>query len=102
MLMGEASTPQILEWTRVRKLMRGERLVPNDYGSTHRALGSIGAVRVRRSSGRGRAWLWRWGADSPRRQVQCSRTQKFDIALAGLRNLDDLPGDHFVGEVAWA
>jgi hypothetical protein len=37
-----------------------------------------------------------------RRQVQCSRTQKFDIALAGLRKLDDLPGDHFVGEVAWA
>ena len=57
MLMGEASTPQILEWTRVRKLMRGERLVPNNYGSTHRALESIGAARVRRSSGRGRAWL---------------------------------------------
>src|SRR5262245_29347059 len=37
-----------------------------------------------------------------RRQVQCGLTQTFDIALAGLRKLDDLPGDHFVGEVAWA
>jgi hypothetical protein len=30
MLMDEATTPQIMEWTRARKLMRGERPVPND------------------------------------------------------------------------
>jgi hypothetical protein len=48
---------EIGAWTRARKLMRGERLVPNDYGSTHRALRSIGAERLGRASTRGRPWV---------------------------------------------
>ena len=42
------------------------------------------------------------GADCSRRRVQCGLTQDFDIALASVRKLDDLLGDHFVSEVGRA
>ena len=58
-------------------------------------------LRMRARPGSSRR-AFRIGGYFSRRQVQCSLTQNFDIALAGLRKLDDLPGDHFVGEVAWA
>jgi hypothetical protein len=56
---GEATTPEIMQWTKGMKLHRGERLVPHDYRATHRALTSIGARRVSRASTRGRPWRWR-------------------------------------------
>jgi hypothetical protein len=49
-----ASTSQVLEWTRCRGPVRH-----HDYRAARRALEQIGADRIGRSSGRGRAWLWK-------------------------------------------
>src|SRR5262249_16441403 len=78
--------------------LRARRAIKKNETQRHRAIVSGYRHAGGEAGSRGRMG----GADSSRRQVQCSLTQNLDIALAGLPKLDDLHGDHFVGEVAWA
>jgi hypothetical protein len=42
------------------------------------------------------------GADRLCGHIQCSITQSIDIALAGIRKLDNPSRNYFLGEVGWA
>jgi hypothetical protein len=57
-LMGTASTSQILQWAYCRKHAYGLRLAKWDSRSCRRALDGI-AERIGRAATRGRPWLWR-------------------------------------------
>src|SRR5215470_6478678 len=57
--LGEATTPQVLEWCYCLKLHRGARLARWDYRSCARALAAIGATKIDRvKTQRGRPWRW--------------------------------------------
>jgi hypothetical protein len=59
LVLGAASTSEILEWTCCRKLHRGQRLANHDNRSARRALEQMGAERTGRVHTIGRPILWR-------------------------------------------
>jgi hypothetical protein len=54
-----ANTAQIAQWAYVERFHRGEGFERWHYGHIRKALEQIGAIRVGRASGRGRAIEWR-------------------------------------------
>jgi len=57
--LGEATTPQVLEWCYGLKLHRGGRFARWDYRSCGRALAAIGAAKIGRATTIGKPWIWR-------------------------------------------
>jgi hypothetical protein len=58
-LRGRVTAPEVVEYAYAdRLLLRRERCRRWFYWASHRALESIGAIRIRRLSTIGRPWLW--------------------------------------------
>jgi hypothetical protein len=57
-VLGEATTSQVMEWTCCRKRLHGRRIECHDYRAARRALDRV-AVRVGRARSIGRPILWR-------------------------------------------
>jgi hypothetical protein len=59
-VLGTATTSQVMEWTCCRKRLHGRRTECHDYRAARRVLDRM-AIRVGRARTRGRPWLWRLG-----------------------------------------
>jgi hypothetical protein len=59
LVLGTASTSEILEWTCCLKLHRGQRLANHDNRAARRVLERMGAERTGRAQTKGRPILWR-------------------------------------------
>ena len=64
LVLGTASTSDVLQWTCCRKLHRGQRLANHDNRAARRALDQI-AARVGRGTSIGRPLLWRLRDSGP-------------------------------------
>ena len=57
LFQSEASTRDVIELARARRIHQGQPIIPRHYQHAREALRRI-AVRIRRGEGRGRPWIW--------------------------------------------